>query len=310
MDQKERTLGHIETLDLNFMGIQGAIASYLIPHAHGGVLVESGPGSTQAALTSALAEYGLTPGDISAVFLTHIHLDHAGAAGWLARQGAQVYVHPNGARHMIDPEKLIASASRIYGEMMDTLWGQFLPVPPEKLTVLEDNQVVEVEGLVLRCLDTPGHADHHYAYIYGDTCFTGDIGGVRLQGPPHLRLPMPPPEFHLEKWRQSQDLLCREYSRGSFRRLAPTHFGLYDDVGWHLDTLRRSLDEIEQWMEAFLPADPPVDEINARFLEWTRERSLNQGIPETLVPGYEAANPSWMSGYGMQRYWKKHRAAL
>ncbi|RME07290.1 MAG: MBL fold metallo-hydrolase, partial [Anaerolineae bacterium] len=202
----------IHTLDLNFQGAARAIAAYLIPHRHGGVLVECGPGSTTEALTAALAAHGLTPADISDVLVTHIHLDHAGAAGWMARQGARIHVHHVGAPHLVNPEKLLRSAGRIYGEMMGPLWGEFLPVPEENLNILHDNDEIEIEGLVFRALDTPGHAYHHMAYLFEDTCFSGDIGGVRITGSSarHIRLPTPPPEFHLELWRESVERLRGE----------------------------------------------------------------------------------------------------
>lgn len=297
----------IQTLDLNFLGIPGTIAAYLIPHPHGAILIECGPGSTIPALQAALGEHGLTPGDISDVFLTHIHLDHAGAAGWLARQGARIHVHPVGAPHMLQPDKLLASAARIYGEQMDALWGEFLPVPADKLIVMQDGENAEIEGICLRALDTPGHANHHYAYIYEDICFSGDIGGVRLPGPAHLRLPMPPPELNLEKWRASLEKLKQEYLAGNYTRIAPTHFGIFKDTDWHLAALFDMLDEIEAWMEAVMPDRPGLDVLSDRFLEWSQERSLSQGINQELLQAYEAANPSWMSAQGLQRYWKKFR---
>ena len=297
----------VSTLDLDFQGVPNTIASYLIPHRHGAVLVESGPGSTTGALQAALEQHGLRVEDISDVLLTHIHLDHAGAAGWLAKHGARIHVHPVGAPHLIDPEKLLSSAERIYGDTMETLWGDFLPVPEEQLNVLEDGQVLEIEGLCFRALDTPGHAEHHFAYIFDDICFTGDIGGVRLPGPPHIRLPMPPPEFNLEKWRQSAERLQEEFQQGHFRRIAPTHFGIFEDASWHMQALQRAIAEVEAWMEGILPQAPAVEDLNNTFLEWTQERSRREGVEEALMESYETANPSWMSGYGMQRYWKKFR---
>src|SRR5215210_7211368 len=137
----------IVTLDLNFQGRPQAIASYLIRNGEAVVLIESGPGSTLAGLEAGLANEGLSPRDVTHLLLTHIHLDHAGAAGWLSRQGADVYVHPVGAPHMLHPEKLLASASRIYGDRMDTLWGEFLPVPQEKLRVIGDGQEIVLGAL-------------------------------------------------------------------------------------------------------------------------------------------------------------------
>jgi glyoxylase-like metal-dependent hydrolase (beta-lactamase superfamily II) len=310
MNPLTRSSSHpIHTLDLNFLGIPRTIAVYLILHSQGAILIESGPGSTLPALQAELQPYGLTARDITDVFLTHIHLDHAGAAGWLARQGARIHVHPVGAPHMIQPDKLLTSAARIYGDQMDVLWGKFLPVPAEKIVVMQDNETTEIDGICIRALDTPGHANHHFAYIYENTCFSGDIGGVRLPGPAHLRLPMPPPELNLEKWRLSLERLKREFDAGTFSRLAPTHFGIYPDISWHLATLFDSLDEIEAWMLAIMPKDPTLEKLSDEFLQWAEQRSISQDIPRELLKAYEAANPSWMSAQGLQRYWQKFRLA-
>ena len=293
----------IHTLDLNFMGLPGTIAAYLLPHRSGAVLVECGPGSTVPALRSGLEQHGYSPADITDLLLTHIHLDHAGAAGWLARQGVRVHVHPVGAPHLLNPEKLLSSAARIYGDMMDTLWGEFLPVPDEQLSVLSDGEVVEIDDLRFRAIDTPGHADHHFAYLHEDVLFSGDIGGVRLGGVRHIRLPMPPPEFHLEKWYLSLERLRQE----SFTRIAPTHFGIHTDAEWHLATVQQALDEVRDWMENLLPQNPAFEELNTRFLDWTRQRSTREGVDQATIQAYETANPSWMSTYGVQRYWSKYR---
>src|SRR5512141_683610 len=191
------------TLDLNFQGRPYAIASYLIRSGDSVVLVESGPGTTRAALEVGLAKEGLSSRDVTHVLLTHIHLDHAGAAGWLARQGAEIYVHPVGAPHMLHPEKLIASATRIYGDKMETLWGEFLPVPEDKLHIAQNMEEIVIGNLRFLPLNTPGHAEHHYAYLFEDICFTGDVGGVRIPGYQYLRVPMPPPDLQFSKWRES-----------------------------------------------------------------------------------------------------------
>jgi len=295
----------IHTLDLHFQGIPHAIASYAIPHAQGIVLIDCGPGSTIPALETALEQIDRNIGDVTDVLLTHIHLDHGGAAGWFAQQGVRVHVHPNGTAHLINPEKLIKSASRIYGDRMDELWGQFLPVPEDRLVQLQDREEILIGGLSFTALDTPGHAEHHLAYRHDDTCFTGDVGGVRLPGLAYLQVPMPPPEFHLEKWRASLDKLRAE----KILRIAPTHFGIFEDVETHLSQLAGELDAVEAFLEQVMPADPPVEEINRLFVEWTQTHSASRGVSNADMRAYEAANPSWMSAAGMQRYWRKHRVA-
>ena len=297
-------LKQIIPLDLQFLGNRGAIAAYLIPHTGGAALVECGPGSTLETLKSGLADHGYKTTDITDVLLTHIHLDHAGAAGSLARAGARIHVHEVGAPHLLDPEKLLSSAERIYGDQMERLWGEFLAVPADKIEVLRDGQTIEIGNLSFQCFDTPGHAYHHMVYRFEDLLFTGDIGGVRLQSTRHIRLPMPPPEFHLEKWRQSVQRLVSE-SQG-VRRIAPTHFGIFDDPEWHLAALQQLVDDVGRWIEKTMQNDPTLETLDAEFTAWTRTRTAQDGLSEATVAAYEAANPSWMSPLGIQRYWKKY----
>jgi glyoxylase-like metal-dependent hydrolase (beta-lactamase superfamily II) len=302
MSVKNKPSKHqIYTIDLDFMGIKNAIAVYLIPHSNGAIMVECGPGSTLDALKTGLDKHGFTFEDITDIFLTHIHLDHAGAAGWLARKGARVHVHPVGAPHLLNPEKLLASAGRIYGQLMETLWGEFLPVPQSHLFTHHDGDQIEVHGLVFQAVDSPGHANHHFAYLFEDTCFSGDIAGVRLPGIPHLRLPMPPPELHLEKWRQS----LKKISKGKFIYIAPTHFGIYTDADWHLSRVNKALDDVEEWIKRVMPANPPVEALQEDFVRWIRNTSLKDGLDNKLLDSYEITNPSWMSAHGIHRYWNK-----
>ena len=295
----------IITLDLNFQNCQNAIASYLLPYKDGLILIESGPGSTQDELARNLQELGHSIEEITHILLTHIHLDHAGAAGWLAEQsGAIVYVHQQGAPHMLDPSRLLASATRIYQDKMDMLWGDFLPVPEEQLVILEDEMELQIGVYTFRALDTPGHANHHMAFILDDICFSGDVGGVRIDSPgvKHLRIPMPPPEFHPPRWRESISKLKEE----KITRIAPTHFGFFDDVDWHLDSVLRELDSAEEWMELVMPRNYSIEDLRKEFLNWVKNRSLDLGVGEITLDAFEKANPSGMSADGMKRYWDKY----
>jgi len=297
------------TLDLKFQGRAHAIASYLIrsPRGDAVVLIESGPGSTLPGLEAGLAKEGLSPRDVTHVLLTHIHLDHAGAAGWLARQGAEIYVHRVGAPHMINPEKLLASATRIYGDRMDSLWGEFLPVPEDKLRVPGDNEEIEIGDLRFLPINTPGHAEHHYAYIFEDICFSGDVGGVRIPGYQYLRVPMPPPELHLERWHESIKRLQKE----KFARIVPTHFGIYDDPEWQLREVEKGLDDAERWLEQTMSEDPsiPIEALRESFTEWMVEQAVEMGLSEDVVNAFTVANPPGMSADGLLRYWKKVKNA-
>jgi glyoxylase-like metal-dependent hydrolase (beta-lactamase superfamily II) len=242
---------------------------------------------------------------VTHVLVTHIHLDHAGAAGWLSRLGAQVIVHPNGAPHMLKPEKLIASATRIYGDRMQNLWGEFLPVAEGQLRVPKDAEEIVIGDLRFVAIDTPGHAEHHYCYLFEDVCFTGDVGGVRIPGYQYLRLPMPPPELHFGKWHEALARLRKE----KIVRIAPTHFGIFDDPEWQLREVEKDLDAAEKWLETVMPFNPSVDELRVQFLDWMGEQGRALGLDGGVVKAYDLANPLGISAEGLLRYWKKVRMA-
>lgn len=293
----------IHTLDLNFLNRQMAIAAYLIPYASGAALVETGPGSTISELKKQLEQYDLKPEDITHVFLTHIHLDHAGAAGWLARQGAKIFVHPAGEPHLMYPEKLLSSAKRIYADRMDALWGEFLPVPAEKITSVGDREEIKVGQLTFIAIHTPGHAEHHISWLMEDTCFTGDVGGIRIPGVFYIRLPLVPPELDFEKWRKSLALL----SDIGFKNIVPTHFGIFNDAKVHLALARQLLDENEQWMEKAFEKEVPIELLRDQYTSFLHEQGINLGVSEATLQISEIANPSGMGADGILRYWNKYR---
>ena len=297
-------LDRIETLDLRFHDRPHLIAAYLLPYGDGVALVETGPGSTFPMLQARLAERGLTPADVSAVFLTHIHLDHAGAAGHLARHGATVYAHHVGVPHLSSPDRLLASARRIYGDDMDALWGEMRPVPDDQLIALRDGDTVPLGNSELMALDTPGHASHHMSYVIGDICFTGDVGGVRIPGESHVELPLAPPEIDLDAWRESLVRLRAAADRHDLTRLAPTHFGLYDDISAHLRRLETAIETADEWAARTLPGwDGDEEALQDEVTAWIRERAAEQGVGDDAWEHYEGANPSWMAALGLRRYW-------
>jgi len=291
----------IHTLDLNFLDTSHAIAAYLIVGPEGPVLVETGPGSTRENLAARLAEQGYAPADIRHVLVTHIHLDHAGAAGWLAQHGAQIYVHQVGAPHLVDPSKLLNSARRIYGDLMDTLWGETLPVPAERVTPLADNQAIHAAGLIFTALDSPGHAYHHHTFRLGNIAFAGDAAGIRRPGHSLIFLPSPPPEFDLEAWQRSLARLSDE----SFETIYPTHFGRIDDVREHLKKFNVLLDEAAEFVRIRMQAGAKRDDIVQQYVDWNRERAKAEGISSEVFQKYEVTNPLFMSVDGMLRYWRK-----
>ncbi len=292
---------HIHTLDLHFHDIAEAIAVFLVEAPGGPLLVETGPGSAVPALVARLAEHGYAPADIRHALVTHIHLDHAGAAGWLARQGTRIYVHPVGAPHLVDPSRLLASAARIYCDRMGWLWGETLPVPAEQVTVLADGEAINLCGLAITPIDTPGHAGHHFAYRVGDLAFAGDAAGVRLPGQRLVALPAPPPEFDLDAWDHSLDRL-----QGlGLARLYLTHFGAFDDVAPHLAELRELLHDSAAFVRAALDEGLERDALVLRYTAWNRARAEGLGVPEVVLAAYELANPLYMAVDGLIRYWRK-----
>ena len=303
----------IQILDTHFQGMTQVTAVYLLVGPDGPVLIETGPGSTLPAVISALAGHGFRPQDIRHVLLTHIHLDHAGAAGWWARQGAQIYVHHVGAPHLIDPGKLLASATRIYGDRMDTLWGEFLSAPAGKVTALYDGDVVEAGGLTFTALDTPGHAYHHHTYLTDDNgrriAFTGDAAGVRLPQFNVVDLPAPPPEFHMETWLRTLDRL----EAAAADVIYPTHFGPIHDIHGHLSQLRTLMVDAVAFVEARLggledltgSGKPVRSVLLEEYIAWNRARAATLNLSPTAVESYELANPLFMSVDGILRYLRK-----
>ena len=293
----------IHPLDLRFQNSPEAIAAYLVIGPGGPVLVETGPGSTVPTLQRELARFSLTPAAVRDVLVTHIHLDHAGAAGWWAQQGARIHVHHVGAPHLIDPSKLLASAQRIYGETMKPLWGEFLAVPAERVRALKDGDVVEVAGLKLIALDTPGHARHHLVYQLGDIAFTGDLAGIRLSGRPYTRMPTPPPEFDLETWRAG---IARVRAL-KFTRLYLTHFGVVDDADAHWANVEALLAEVVERVWEALRSGAEREAVVARLTEWEDSRQTAASLTDEDRARYTGVGPIGMSVDGVIRYWKKRQ---
>jgi glyoxylase-like metal-dependent hydrolase (beta-lactamase superfamily II) len=292
---------NIHVIDLHFQGLPHTIAAYLVEGPSGVALVETGPRSTLPQLQQGLAELGYQPADIRHILVTHIHLDHAGCAGWWAQQGARVYVHHVGAPHLIEPSKLLKSASRIYGERMDSLWGEVTPAPVEQISPIFDGDTIEIGGLAFTALDTPGHASHHHVLRLGDIAFSGDAAGIRIPGGEFVDLPAPPPEFDPESWRQTIARLRAE----NFAALYPTHFGLIGDVHFQLDNLERLMDEAIAFVGQRLREGVDRDELVEQYVVWQRERAALVGVDGPTFAKYEAANPHYMSVDGISRYWRK-----
>lgn len=290
----------MQSIDLHFQGIPNAIASYLIETTQGPILVETGPHSTLPRLTVELKQFGYRLEDIQHVFLTHIHLDHAGAAWAFAQKGAKIYVHPLGLIHLADPAKLMASAARIYKEDMDRLWGQMKPIASDRLIPVEHGARITLGDKTIRALHTPGHATHHIAWVLDDSIFAGDVAGVKIGDGPVVP-PCPPPDIHLEDWERSIQILLAEAPA----QILLTHFGQVTNIEAHLIELKTELQAWSNWIKPhyFRGTDP--GQIEPAFQKFVQRRLLEKGVDQEQLRKYELANPSWMSVAGLLRYWHK-----
>ncbi len=291
----------VHTLDLQFQGIPGLIAAYVIETSGGLALIETGPGSTLEALRSGIRGLGLDETRVRHVFVTHIHLDHAGAAGWWAQQGAQVFCHPQAARHLIDPSKLIESARQIYTHRMDTLWGDMLPAPSERVTVLTDGESVIVGDTTITAWDTPGHARHHHAFVIGNACFTGDVAGMRLQGTDYISVTAAPPQFDPVAYVASVDRLAA----AGFQQLYLTHFGGITDVAAHLALYRQRIQEVHEAVRRDHAAGLTPEQIRAQYQIREHALATAAGISETDWARLEQSNNSAMCADGVHLWVQK-----
>jgi glyoxylase-like metal-dependent hydrolase (beta-lactamase superfamily II) len=267
------------------------------PHVIGcwevdGALVDPGPESSIQTVLEALGDE--RPG---AVLLTHIHLDHAAATGALVRRwpDLEVYVHERGAPHLIDPSKLLASAERLYGDQMQRLWGEILPVPETNVKVLAGGETVRG----MRVAYTPGHASHHVCYLHEDsgTAFVGDVAACRIPPSNLVMPPTPPSDVDVEAWEESLDLVAG----WSPQRLALTHFGaVEDDVPGYLEAARTRLREEADRVREMAEGDYERD-LQRRI----REQMQGEGLGEETIEELLQAVPTAYQWRGLDRYWRK-----
>jgi glyoxylase-like metal-dependent hydrolase (beta-lactamase superfamily II) len=276
-----------DPLDLRHLGHERVIGSYLLETEDGLALQDCGPTTCVPELKARLAERGLELRDVRHLLLSHIHLDHAGAAGVLVREhpGLQVHVSAIGAPHLVDPSRLERSARRLYGDDFDRLWGELAPVPSENVHIVHD------QTLGLATFPSPGHASHHVCYLDPEgTLYAGDAAGVRIRPSEFVLPPTPPPEVDLEAWGRTID----ELERRAPSRMALIHFGVFADVERHLEELRRRL---HAWAER-VRAGASEEQFAAMAAD---DLAADQAA-------YEQAMPFWQSYAGLKRYWEKRAA--
>ncbi len=292
----------IHILDTRHLGRAGIIASTALETDEGLVLFDTGPESTFENLATELRTIHFSAEDVRHVFLSHIHFDHAGAAWRFAELGATIYVHPRGAPHLIDPAKLIASATRLYGDDMERLWGRLAPVPEERVRILQDKDVVRVAPFEVRAIATPGHAGHHHVYHWDDNVFGGDVAGVRLGGGPPTP-PFVPPELDIESWQES---IAKIRALNPAKLFLP-HFGLVKGpVPVHLDALDERVRRWSIWFRDRLRAGSNEQQMTPAFAAYIAEELRAAGATEDETLDYECADPSFMAVSAAVRYWRKH----
>ncbi len=290
-------------IDLQFMGSPRVIATALLNGPGGLTLIDPGPTSCLPALEAGLRVHGLSLRDVRTLLLTHIHLDHAGATGTIVERvpAIRVYVHERGAPHMIDPARLLASVTRLYGDQMNTRWGAFQPVPASQVTALAGGERVEVGGTPIRVAYTPGHATHHVSYLDERTgvAYVGDVAGIRLSGD-YLLAPTPPPDIDIEAWQESLNIIEAWQPVSLFL----THFGPVSAARAHLSRLRTTLMRQADDVRQALQTGGTEDEKIGAFVERMRAEA-RQALPESEANAMELAAPFDQLWQGLARYWRK-----
>ncbi len=293
--------------DVQYRAIPRLIACAILETSNGLYLVDPGPTVSLGTLEATLAASGTGFHDVRGLLLTHIHLDHAGAAGTIvhAHPHVTVFVHERGARHLVRPGRLLASATRIYGDRMNALWGAFLATPDANVHVLQGGEHLRLGDRSLRVAYTPGHASHHVCYLdeLTGTAFLGDTAGMRVVGTQYIVPVAPPPDIDVEAWRTSLALLRSWDSE----RLFLTHFGPSTDVAWHLDHAEERLGAWAAAVRASLGSAGDDAARAARFHRREMKHAFEALSEQDRLPYQHMGQPraSW---YGLARYWRKVRS--
>lgn len=295
----------LDYADLNFLGAPDIIATAILHGASGVALIDPGPSTTHDNLKAALRRKGFGIGDVRQILLTHIHLDHAGVTGTLVRENPaiEVFVHERGAPHMIDPTKLLASAGRLYGADMDRLWGDFVPLPADRVTILKGGEQIVAGGRELLVAYTPGHASHHVSYFDTSSrvAFVGDTAGIRRGNGTYIMPPTPPPDIDLDAWRTSEDRILSWDPDTLFL----THFGPFHGARIHFQEMFARL-QIWNGIVRRILADGSLNE-EQRVQAFVNEAMLDlkRTVGEQQAEQYNRAGRLDYSWHGLARYWRK-----
>tara|TARA_B100001559_G_scaffold228276_1_gene192015 strand:+ start:556 stop:1443 length:888 start_codon:yes stop_codon:yes gene_type:complete len=290
----------IKTIDLNFQGIKSTVACFLLKINKELALIECGPESCLKNLKNEIKKNGEDVKNIKHVFLTHIHLDHAGAAWWFAKQGANIYVHPFGERHLVNPEKLLSSAEIIYGDNMKRLWGNIKGIDKNKVISVNDKERIKINDVVIKALHTPGHAKHHISWVIGDSIFTGDVAGAKINHGP-LVPACPPPDINIEEWGKSLEIIKKENPK----YLYFTHFGKFSYNEREVVDLQNTLKEWLIWVKKNEDIGEPI--LIEKFESYINKSLKNKLIDDETIEQYYIANPPYMSILGLKRVLMKNK---
>jgi glyoxylase-like metal-dependent hydrolase (beta-lactamase superfamily II) len=290
-------------IDLEHLGDRHVIATAVVSGGGTVALIDPGPSTCLETLDAGLQRQGLRSSDVTHLLLTHIHLDHAGASGTIVRRnpGVKVYVHERGASHMADPERLVASAARLYGDQMDRLWGEIAPVPERNLAVLRGGEAIDIGGRTFDVVHIPGHASHHVGFFDAASGigFVGDTAGVCIEGG-YVFPPTNPPEVDLDLWKES---VSRIEARGP-AALFLTHFGPVETVRPHLQALLENMDWMADLVRTLLAGPGTDEERKEKFFERVG-RELRRQLTAAQLVAYGRAEPLELAWLGLLRYWRK-----
>jgi glyoxylase-like metal-dependent hydrolase (beta-lactamase superfamily II) len=288
-----------------FLGENEIIGSYLLAGRNELAIIDPGPGSMVESLLDSIREAGFDPQEVTHILATHVHLDHAGAAGTLVRHlpRAQVYVHSKGAPHLLDTARVVASASRIFAERLKLLWGEIESTPQERLSIIEGGDILNIAGHRLEVHYTPGHAVHHVIFFdaHSGKLFAGDVAGVKLQRVDYVRPPTPPPDLDLEAWSDSINLV---------KSLRPDvlyigHFGAVTNISEHFERLREKLYTWGDFVLSAMRDGKDEAEIISMLIEHTKPELLRAAHDPHALERYEIATNYPMTVQGYMRYWRK-----
>lgn len=292
----------IHTFDLQFQDVSQAIASFGIEYRDGLVLIETGPESCRQNLLGALSASGFSKSDVKAIFVTHIHLDHAGGAGWwAAEQGVPIYAHPKGAKHLVNPTRLEESARMVYRDKFDSLWGALQPAPENKVNIINDNETIDFGDFEITAMATSGHAFHHHSYAIGKDLFPGDSLGARLPGSNYISVTSAPPQFNLRLTLES----IEKQEAWAAENLYLTHFGQVMDAKSHCQDYRDAVELNAEFVRARLAEGMDDESLQVAYEAFNLEQAFRLEVPNSDWQKYQVVNGTSMCADGIRLYWEK-----